>query len=62
MVLAVSEAFIWIEAGKTDRVVNNPAHDYTRALLSAIPHPDPRDRRIHNRFRYDPTRTVSANG
>jgi peptide/nickel transport system ATP-binding protein len=51
-----------VEAGETDQVVNNPAHDYTRALLSAIPHPDPRDRRIHNRFRYDPTRTVSANG
>ena len=51
-----------VEAGETDQVVNNPAHDYTRALLSAIPHPDPRNRRIHNRFRYDPARTVSANG
>ncbi|OWV72122.1 ABC transporter ATP-binding protein [Rhizobium sp. R634] len=51
-----------MEAGETDQVVNNPAHDYTRALLSAIPHPDPRNRRIHNRFRYHPTRTVSANG
>jgi peptide/nickel transport system ATP-binding protein len=40
-------------------------HDYTRALLSAIPNPDPRDRRIHNRFRYDEAaaaRIVSANG
>ena len=51
-----------VEAGETDQVVNNPAHDYTRALLSAIPHPDPRNRRIHNRFRYDPAHTVSANG
>jgi peptide/nickel transport system ATP-binding protein len=51
-----------VEAGETDQVINNPAHDYTRALLSAIPHPDPRDRRIHKRFRYDPARTVSANG
>jgi peptide/nickel transport system ATP-binding protein len=55
-----------VEAGDTDQVVNDPAHDYTRALLSAIPHPDPRDRRIHKRFRYDPTikpsGTVSANG
>lgn len=51
-----------VEAGETDQVVNNPAHDYTRALLSAIPHPDPRNRRIHNRFRYDPARKVSANG
>jgi peptide/nickel transport system ATP-binding protein len=55
-----------VETGDTDQVVNQPAHDYTRALLSAIPHPDPRDRRIHKRFRYDPTAkplgTVSANG
>jgi peptide/nickel transport system ATP-binding protein len=50
-----------VEVGETDQVVNNPAHDYTRALLSAIPHPDPRDRRIHNRFRYDAGRTLSAN-
>jgi len=41
-----------VEEGETDQVVNHPAHDYTRALLSAIPHPDPRDRRIQQRFRY----------
>ncbi len=54
-----------VEAGETDQVVNHPAHDYTRALLSAIPNPDPRDRRIHNRFRYDAAaaaRPVPANG
>jgi peptide/nickel transport system ATP-binding protein len=50
-----------VEAGETDQVVNNPAHDYTRALLSAIPHPDPRDRRLHNRVRYV-ANPVSANG
>ena len=50
-----------VEAGDTDQVVNRPTHDYTRALLSAIPHPDPRDRRIHNRFRYVAP-TVTANG
>jgi len=42
-----------VETGETDQVVNNPVHNYTKALLSAIPNPDPRDRRIHNRFRYD---------
>ncbi|WP_296083602.1 ABC transporter ATP-binding protein [uncultured Agrobacterium sp.] len=41
-----------VEEGETDQVANHPAHDYTRALLSAIPHPDPRDRRIQKRFRY----------
>jgi peptide/nickel transport system ATP-binding protein len=47
-----------VEVGETDQVVNDPAHGYTRALLSAIPHPDPRNRRIHNRFRYDSGRTA----
>ncbi|MBL0407362.1 ABC transporter ATP-binding protein [Microvirga aerilata] len=47
-----------VEVGETDQVVNEPAHDYTRALLSAIPHPDPHNRRIHNRFRYKAGRTA----
>ncbi|MBD2750233.1 ABC transporter ATP-binding protein [Microvirga sp. BT688] len=47
-----------VEVGETDQVVNDPAHDYTRALLSAIPHPDPHNRRIHNRFRYEAGRTA----
>ncbi|MGN7292619.1 ABC transporter ATP-binding protein [Rhizobium sp. SAFR-030] len=50
-----------VEAGDTDQVVNRPTHDYTKALLSAIPHPDPRDRRIQNRFRYVAP-TVPVNG
>jgi peptide/nickel transport system ATP-binding protein len=41
-----------VETGSTDQVCDAPVHDYTKALLSAIPRPDPRQRRIHNRFRY----------
>ncbi len=41
-----------VETGSTDQVVNSPRHDYTKALLSAIPHPDPSKRRIHERHRY----------
>ncbi len=41
-----------VETGSTDQVTQDPQHDYTKALLSAIPHPDPRSRRIHGRFRY----------
>jgi peptide/nickel transport system ATP-binding protein len=41
-----------VETGDTEQVTRAPRHDYTRALLSAIPNPDPRDRRIHTRFRY----------
>ena len=41
-----------VETGATDRVCDAPEHDYTKALLSAIPTPDPRARGIHRRFRY----------
>ncbi|RUT29277.1 ABC transporter ATP-binding protein [Arsenicitalea aurantiaca] len=41
-----------VETGPTEEVTRNPRHDYTRALLSAIPHPDPDDRRLQHRFRY----------
>jgi oligopeptide/dipeptide ABC transporter ATP-binding protein len=34
-----------IEIGDTDTVLSDPQHPYTRALLSVIPSPDPRQRR-----------------
>ncbi len=43
-----------VEIGDTEQVVEDPQHPYTQALLSAIPNPDPRNRRIHTRFRYRP--------
>ncbi|MFV0360753.1 ABC transporter ATP-binding protein [Tropicimonas sp.] len=43
-----------VETGPTDQIINAPQHPYTLALLSAIPHPDPRARRIQNRVRYVP--------
>ena len=30
-----------VEVGKTEQIFGNPSHPYTRALLSAIPRPDP---------------------
>lgn len=40
-----------VELGRTEQVINNPRHPYTRALLSAVPVPDPRVKR--ERFRFE---------
>src|SRR5262249_57575450 len=34
-----------VELGSRDEIYTNPRHPYTRALLSAVPVPDPRQRR-----------------
>jgi peptide/nickel transport system ATP-binding protein len=41
-----------VEIGETEAVCNAPQHAYTRALLSAVPHPDPRRRGLAGRHRY----------
>jgi peptide/nickel transport system ATP-binding protein len=41
-----------VETGTASQVCDAPTHAYTQALLSAIPRPDPRARRMHERFRY----------
>jgi peptide/nickel transport system ATP-binding protein len=34
-----------VEEGTRDQIINDPQHDYTRALLSAVPKPDAHRRR-----------------
>ncbi len=41
-----------VEIGEALAVCDNPQHAYTKALLSAVPRPDPTQRRIHERHRY----------
>ncbi len=42
-----------VEMGDRDQIINDPQHDYTKALLSAVPEPDPRRRK--KRIRYERT-------
>ena len=42
-----------VEVGETEEVCTNPQHGYTKALLSAVPHPDPRHRGMLGRHRYE---------
>jgi peptide/nickel transport system ATP-binding protein len=42
----------FVEMGDADQVCNAPVHDYTKALISAVPHPDPRRHSMHERLRY----------
>ncbi|MFD6095891.1 ABC transporter ATP-binding protein [Nocardiopsis flavescens] len=61
--LAVAKYFAWegeiavmylgkvVEHGRTPRVVNDPAHPYTRALVSAVCEPDPDLARTKERVR-----------
>lgn len=39
--VAVMYEGAFVEEGDTDEIFDNPQHEYTRKLLSAIPIPDP---------------------
>ena len=43
-----------VEMAETEELVTNPVHPYTRALLSAIPMPDPRYEQSRKLLVYDP--------
>ena len=42
-----------VETGTTQEIFSNPVHPYTRALLSAIPHPNPRIEKARRSVAYD---------
>lgn len=41
-----------VEIGPAEEIYQNPLHDYTKSLLSAIPQPDPESVRSRKRFSY----------
>ena len=42
-----------VEVGSTQEIFSNPQHPYTQALLSAIPHPNPRIEKTRRPLVYD---------
>ena len=49
----------FVEHGDVDEIFENPRHPYTKALLSAIPIPDPDIERTRERIIFDPTAALS---
>ncbi|HDA7248890.1 TPA: ABC transporter ATP-binding protein [Staphylococcus aureus] len=41
-----------VEIGPSEEIYQNPLHDYTKSLLSAIPQPNPESERSRKRFSY----------
>jgi peptide/nickel transport system ATP-binding protein len=44
-----------VEIGDADKICTDPDEPYTRALISAVPNPDPRNKRMLHRHRFDAT-------
>jgi peptide/nickel transport system ATP-binding protein len=42
-----------VELGPAETICTAPEHPYTKALISAVPHPDPRQKRMRTRTRLD---------
>ncbi len=46
-----------VEIGKSEDIFNNPQHEYTKSLISAIPYPDPESERTRTRIKYTAVQT-----
>jgi oligopeptide transport system ATP-binding protein len=42
-----------VETGTAEEIFSNPLHPYTKSLLSAIPHPNPRVEKVRKSYTYD---------
>ena len=52
--IAVIHKGILVELSSTEKLFEHPLHPYTRALLSAVPQPDPETERVKVLTTYDP--------
>jgi len=41
-----------VEMGTAEQICTHPQHAYTQSLISAVPKPDPRDKRMMHRTRF----------
>jgi len=42
-----------VETGSAEQICTAPRNPYTQSLISAVPNPDPRNRRMLHRTRFD---------
>lgn len=52
--VAVMHKGRFVEVGEAEQITTEPEHPYTKALISAVPVPDPAARRLAQRHRYQP--------
>ena len=50
-----------VEIAKTEDLLNNPIHPYTKRLISSIPIPDPSYKREHYEVNFDELDSIIAN-
>jgi len=53
--IAVIHKGVFVEMGETEKIFTNPLHPYTKALLSAVPMPDPIAEKKKRLTVYDPS-------
>jgi len=53
--IAVIHKGVFVEMGETEKIFTNPLHPYTKALLSAVPMPDPIAEKKKRLIVYDPS-------
>jgi peptide/nickel transport system ATP-binding protein len=51
-----------VEVGSSEKICTSPDEPYTKALISAVPSPDPRQKRMMHRVRFAPEAAIAPAG